>query len=305
VLIYENFAVRVRAQRFFERLARGLSRTLKEQMWGFGVLGIRQARNVAGSAARGADAVAVAVSGQRDLPGTIRGWLDMWLWLLEDEKPPLIVLFDSPAAPEFARIHAHLGCIAARAGIDFFSAQRQVSMVPVVGAVGPHDDEIWPASVEQDLIARLSPRFVRQDTHNRPERKLVKFRNALVIEEAEILRSEIVDFLKKQGWAVHGVRRTEQALPLMKLITYQLVVIDCEMRGLAAIACARHIQVSSKQPATPLVLITRSLIQPFTSRARELGALLARRSNWEEDLSTILNRLGNPIDASEREERRP
>ena len=159
VLIYENFAVGVRAQPFFETLAGGLSRTLKEQMWDFGVLGIRQVRNVAASAARRADAVAVAVSGQRDLPGTIRAWLDMWLWLLEDEKPPLVALFDSPSAPEFPRIHTHLSCVVARAGIEFFSAQRQVSLVPAVGVVGSHADGIWPTSVEQALLAKLSPRL--------------------------------------------------------------------------------------------------------------------------------------------------
>jgi hypothetical protein len=164
VLIYENYAVGVRAQPFFQSLAGGLGRTLKEQMWDFGVLGIRQVRNVAASAARRADAVAVVVSGQRDLPGTIRAWLDMWLWLLEDERPPFVALCDSPSAPEFPRIHTHLSCIVARAGIEFLSAQRQISLVPTVGVIGSHADGIWPRSVEQALLAKLSQRFARK--HN-------------------------------------------------------------------------------------------------------------------------------------------
>jgi hypothetical protein len=162
VLIYENFAVGVRARRFFEELVRASAKTLEEQMWNFDVLGIRDARNAAASAARKSDVVAVAVSGRLDLPGTIRAWLDMWLWLLEDEKPPLVALFDSPSAPELPRIHTHLSCVVARAGIEFFSAQRQVSLVPAVGVVGSRVDGIWPASVERALLAKLSPRFAHQ-----------------------------------------------------------------------------------------------------------------------------------------------
>lgn len=156
VLIHENFAVGVRARRFFEGLARASDKTLEEQMWNFDVLRIRDRRNAAASAARKSDVVAVAVSGQLDLPGTVRGWLDMWLWMLEDERPALVALFDSPSGPNRARIHTHLSCIAARARIDFFWAQRQVSLFPFIGVVGPDDDGIWPVSVERELLSSLN-----------------------------------------------------------------------------------------------------------------------------------------------------
>jgi hypothetical protein len=55
VLIYENFAAGVHARRFFEALARASDKALEEQMWNFEVLGIREARNAAASAARKAD----------------------------------------------------------------------------------------------------------------------------------------------------------------------------------------------------------------------------------------------------------
>jgi len=47
---------------------------------------IRELRNTVASVARKADVVAVSVSAQQELPGTIRAWFDMWLWLLEDEE---------------------------------------------------------------------------------------------------------------------------------------------------------------------------------------------------------------------------
>jgi hypothetical protein len=158
VLIYENFAVGVRAQRFFEDLVRGSDKTLEEQMWDFNMLGIREVRNAAASAARKADVVAVAFSGQLELTSTTQAWLEMWAWLLEDEEPALVALFDSSSEPEVARPLAHLSCIARRAGIDFFWAHSQVSLFAVLGIVGPHDDGIWPMSVERDVLARLSQR---------------------------------------------------------------------------------------------------------------------------------------------------
>jgi hypothetical protein len=120
VLIYENFAAGVRAQRFCERLARALDSTLEEQMWNFDVLGIREVRNGAAGAARSADAVILSVSGRTELPGTIRAWLDMWLGLLEKENPVLIALFESSGPRNIASIDAYLSGIARHAGIDFF-----------------------------------------------------------------------------------------------------------------------------------------------------------------------------------------
>ena len=155
VLIYENFAVGVRARRFFEELVRASAKTLEEQMWNFDVLGIREVRNGAASAARKADVVAVSVSGQLELPGAVRAWLDMWLWLLEDENPVLVALFDSSVRSNGASICAHLSCIAQRAEIEFFSAHTQASLFPVVR---PKEEAVWPASGERALLSSAESR---------------------------------------------------------------------------------------------------------------------------------------------------
>jgi hypothetical protein len=156
VLIHENVAVGVRARRFFEELARTSATPLEEQMWNFDVLRIRDVRNAAASAARKSDVVAVAVSGQKALPSMVRAWLDMWLWLLEDETPALVALFDSSSGLDNASIHAHLSCLAARAGINFFWAHRQVSLFPVIGLGGPDDHGIWPAPVQREFLSWLN-----------------------------------------------------------------------------------------------------------------------------------------------------
>jgi hypothetical protein len=119
-LIYQNFTTGVRARFFFEKLASALDRMVEEEMWSFDALAMGEMRNAASSAARQADVVAVSVSAQPELPGTVRAWFDMWLWLLEEEKPALVALFDSSRGPNIVPIHDYLNCVARRAGIEFF-----------------------------------------------------------------------------------------------------------------------------------------------------------------------------------------
>ena len=130
VLIYENFAAGVRARWFCARLVRALDSTLEEQMWNFDVLGIRDVRNAAAGAARKADVVIVSASGYTELPGTVRAWLDMWLWLLDKENPALVALFDSSAPGNIASIRAYLQQHSRRAGIDFFPHEITLPMCP-------------------------------------------------------------------------------------------------------------------------------------------------------------------------------
>ena len=120
VLIYENFEAGLFARWFSERLVCASDIALKEQMWNFDVLRIREVRNAAASAARKADVVILSVSGRAELPVTIRAWLDLWLWLLDKEHPALVALFESSASRNIPSIRAYLSNIARRDGIDFF-----------------------------------------------------------------------------------------------------------------------------------------------------------------------------------------
>jgi len=75
-------------------------------------LTIREARNAAASAARKADVVIVSVLGRTELPSAVRAWFDMWLWLLEDENPALVALFDSSVPANVASICTYLNSMA-------------------------------------------------------------------------------------------------------------------------------------------------------------------------------------------------
>jgi CheY-like chemotaxis protein len=105
------------------------------------------------------------------------------------------------------------------------------------------------------------------DLDDRPELKQLNFRNALVIEEAEVFRSGIVQFLRKEGWIVHGVRRAEQALPLLAHIPYHLIVIDSELPGITGIdfrADSARLQGMANDPISHYYQFTNSSFQ-FTS----------------------------------------
>jgi len=114
------------------------------------------------------------------------------------------------------------------------------------------------------------------------------FRSALVIEQSDVLRRSIVEHLKNKGWIGHGIKRAEQALPVLQHIPYHLIVIDCKVSGMTATDFVRIIHESGKSQASRVVVLTgsggRSSVKEFT----ECGAFVVRRSVWREELSKLL-----------------
>jgi len=53
----------------------------------------------------------------------------------------------------------------------------------------------------------------------------------LRIGKANAPRRVIVQFLKNQGWIVHGMNRVELAAPILAHIPYSLIVIDSDLLG--------------------------------------------------------------------------
>ena len=114
------------------------------------------------------------------------------------------------------------------------------------------------------------------------------FRSALVIEESIVLRSSIVQLLKKRGWIAHGIKVSDQALPLLKCIPYHLIVIDGSASNIAAVNFARTLHSSEEWNKIPLVIITDSPIESLASDLKEAGVYSAKRSTWLPDLIKIL-----------------
>jgi DNA-binding NarL/FixJ family response regulator len=114
------------------------------------------------------------------------------------------------------------------------------------------------------------------------------FRRALVIEDSTILRSSIVQLLKRRGWIAHGSRIASQALPLLKCIPYHLIVIDGNASSVVSINFVRTLHDSVEWNKIPLVMITDSPNESLASDLIEVGVRSARRSAWLSDLTTIL-----------------
>jgi CheY-like chemotaxis protein len=132
-----------------------------------------------------------------------------------------------------------------------------------------------------------------------------QFKFALVIEESDNLRNSVVALLRKYGWLVHGIRRTEQAVSILAHIPYGLIVFGSELPGICAMDFVQLLQNSREWRTIRVVVITDSKNRNLEGQIAECGALLARRSTWEDDLfGFVVDRVGNaqsmpnPLDGS-------
>ena len=114
------------------------------------------------------------------------------------------------------------------------------------------------------------------------------FRSALVIEESIVLRSSIVQLLKKRGWIAHGIKVSDQAFPLLKCIPYRLIVIDGSASNIAAVNFASTLHSSEEWNKVPLVIITDSPSDSLAPNLNEARVYSAKRSTWLPDLIKIL-----------------
>ena len=121
VVIYEDFAAGERGQRFYEKLVAAMDGDCisTHNLWSFPVLAIAEMRNIAASAAAAADIVIFAVSGRDELPAAVKEWIEMWAWLIEDTRPALVALVESPNG-ESGSIRGYLRSVTARKHLDYF-----------------------------------------------------------------------------------------------------------------------------------------------------------------------------------------
>ena len=118
----------------------------------------------------------------------------------------------------------------------------------------------------------------------------LRFRFALVIEEADSLRMSLVNVLRAQGWHVHGIWRAERAFHILPHIPYSLIVIDSDLPGISGIDFVRILHDSREWREIQLVVITSSQSVAFANQIAEYGAFVARKSNWQDDLFSFLSR---------------
>jgi DNA-binding response OmpR family regulator len=132
----------------------------------------------------------------------------------------------------------------------------------------------------------------------------LKFRFALVIEQADSLRMSLVNVLKAQGWHVHGIGRAELAFHILPHIPYSLIVIGSDLPGISGKDFVRILRDSREWRAIQLVVITSSQSIAFANQIAEYGAFMVRKSRWREDLFSFLARHDkDPIENSVSDQR--
>jgi CheY-like chemotaxis protein len=108
----------------------------------------------------------------------------------------------------------------------------------------------------------------------------LKLRSALVIGKADALRRVIFQFLKNQGWIVHGMNRVELAVPILPHLPYELIVIDAELLGPANKEFTRALHNTRRWRTVSPVVLTGSRCRLLEPKLMELGAIVARKSAW-------------------------
>jgi len=114
------------------------------------------------------------------------------------------------------------------------------------------------------------------------------FRSALVIEESELFRCSMVDYLRHRGWMVHGVRRVEQAFPILRQIPYHLILIDCDISEMPGIELHPIVHKLCIHQATRLVVIAGSNGPSSSADIAKRGVFFAKKSSWKDDVSRVL-----------------
>jgi len=128
--------------------------------------------------------------------------------------------------------------------------------------------------------------ILNQKWNGRYHQTRLKF--ALVVDEADSLRTSVITRLREHGWLVHAVSKAEHAFGLLAHIPYSLIVLDSELPGVSPTEFVRIMRHANPWQTIQLVVINSSNSANLASQLKEAGAFLARRSRWEDDLNVFL-----------------
>ena len=138
----------------------------------------------------------------------------------------------------------------------------------------------------------LKKKVSRQPAPDQRKGVPLHFHCALVIEEDEELRRVLVQLLKERGWLVHGMRRAEQALPILGRISYHLIIADAELPGLSGLQFARMLHRGREWGSIPVIILANTR----SHRATQVGACVVRRSAWCNELTKTLAGIEADLD---------
>lgn len=130
VIAYEDFETGKHARKTYDFLADNLGKESRftQSMWKFDVLAIPNLREMAVRDVSEADIVIISSHGGRELPVSVRAWIEHWIAL--GVRPlALVALFDCTAS-QSEGVRTYLADVARRAGIEFFAQPESQALAP-------------------------------------------------------------------------------------------------------------------------------------------------------------------------------
>lgn len=114
--------------------------------------------------------------------------------------------------------------------------------------------------------------------------------NILIVEDESLIGWSVANTLKKAGYRVTVVESGEEALEIINLIKFDLIVTDFKLPKISGIAVAAN--VKCKYPTVPVVLMSayeecKTLIDHF---ARNIDYYIQKPFDMSE-MATIVRRL--------------
>jgi len=122
VVLYGDGVTGLRGKHTSDRLLRdsGGDRGCSRQLWSFDVLSIPDVATAALDAARDADLLILALTGECVFPGHVHDGLKRWTWAIADRTPSLAALFQQVSHRTAYRIHLFLQMLAAEKHLVYF-----------------------------------------------------------------------------------------------------------------------------------------------------------------------------------------
>jgi DNA-binding response OmpR family regulator len=126
--------------------------------------------------------------------------------------------------------------------------------------------------------------------------KRLNLRIALVIEPEDGFRRSAVQFLRSQGWIVHGMRRAEHAFSVLAQIPYNLIVIGSELPGMTSVEFVRVLSNSKEWRKISVIALATPSARSVSAELESSGAFLADKPTWKSDFPRFLSMFENPLD---------
>ncbi|MBD3347152.1 MAG: response regulator [Chitinivibrionales bacterium] len=92
----------------------------------------------------------------------------------------------------------------------------------------------------------------------------------LVVDDCPEMRAVMIDVLKEEGYIVIGAESGDDAMKLLRDLTFKVLVTDVDMPGMNGLELARY--VKKEYPDTEILIVTGSHELCVAETVKEVGA---------------------------------